>query len=104
MKSFRVISYKPSIQNALAAFSLEIRKRRGLSQEKMAEQLHISTRAYSDIERALYSFSVYSFTFLLLMLDPIEINELIGRLRSKMEYITIELEHEEQVDITAKEG
>ena len=64
-----------------------LRKRRGLTQEKMAEKLRITGRAYSDLERDIYCFSVAALVFLLLMLEEWEIKELLSPLLEEIEKV-----------------
>ena len=60
------------------------RRRRGLTQEEMAERLRITGRAYSDLERGIYCFSAVALVFLLLMLEEHEIKELLSSLREEI--------------------
>ena len=64
-----------------------LRKRRGLTQEEMAEKLRITGRAYSDLERDIYCFSVAALVFLLLMLEEGEIKELLSPLLDEIEKV-----------------
>jgi len=64
-----------------------LRKRRGLTQEEMAEKLRITGRAYSDLERDIYCFSVAALVFLLLMLEEWEIKELLSPLLEEIEKV-----------------
>ena len=64
-----------------------LRKRRGLTQEEMAEKLRITGRAYSDLERDIYCFSVAALVFLLLMLEEGEIKEILSPLREEIEKV-----------------
>ena len=64
-----------------------LRKRRGLTQEEMAEKLRITGRAYSDLERDIYCFSVSALVFLLLMLEEWEIKELLSPLLEEIEKV-----------------
>ena len=64
-----------------------LRKRRGLTQEEMAEKLRITGRAYSDLERGIYCFSVAALVFLLLMLEEGEIKELLSPLLEEIEKV-----------------
>ena len=56
----------------------------------MAEALHITVRAYSNLERNRSCFSVRTFIFLLCQLDDVEIIQLIAELRE----LAKEIEHE----------
>lgn len=46
-----------------------LRQQKSLTQEAMAEQLRISSRAYSDLERGKYAASAPTLLFLFSMLD-----------------------------------
>ena len=46
-----------------------LRQQKALTQEAMAEQLRISSRAYSDLERGRYDASAPTLLFLFSMLD-----------------------------------
>ena len=46
-----------------------LRQQKALAQEAMAEQLRISSRAYSDLERGRYAASAPTLLFLFSMLD-----------------------------------
>ena len=46
-----------------------LRQQKALTQEAMAEQLRISSRAYSDLERGRYAASAPTLLFLFPMLD-----------------------------------
>ena len=46
-----------------------LRQQKALTQEAMAEQLRISSRAYSDLERGRYAASAQTFLFLFSMLE-----------------------------------
>ena len=62
--------YKEIIRLRLSEQAWEIRRKMGWSQERMSEQMRITTRAYGDLERGRYCFSSSSLLFLL---------ELIGK-------------------------
>ena len=76
--------YKAIFKNYFAEYVSALRARKGLTQEEMAEQLHITGRAYSDLERGIYCFSAVALIFLLLMLEESEIKELLAPLRAKI--------------------
>ena len=61
--------YKETLRKFFSEYVSTLRKRRGLTQEEMAEKLRITGRAYSDLERDIYCFSVAALVFLLLMLE-----------------------------------
>lgn len=82
--------YKLSFQLHLGDFAKTLRTRLGLSQEQMAELLHISVRSYSDLERKRCCFSAQSFIFLLFMLSDEEVLRLVAELRRLAEEATHE--------------
>lgn len=49
--------YKSVIRRYLSEYARSLREKRGLTQAEMAERLHITERAYSDLERGVYCFS-----------------------------------------------
>ena len=46
--------YKEILRKFFSEYIDTLRKRRGLTQEQMAEKLRITGRAYSDLERVIY--------------------------------------------------
>lgn len=64
----------------LGEYANEMRKRRGLTQEEIAEELHITFRAYGDLERGKYCFSAKPLLFLLLMMNEEETKNFFERL------------------------
>ena len=64
-------AYKTMAKSFLSDFTTRLRKSRGLTQEEMAEELRITSRAYSDLERGKYCLSATSLIFLLLILDEL---------------------------------
>lgn len=76
--------YKMLVREFLAEYTKALRTGRDLTQEKMAEQLHITSRAYGDLERGRYCFSAITLLFLLLMLEDWEIKELLDRFRKRV--------------------
>lgn len=77
--------YKEILREFFSKYVSTLRKRRGLTQEEMAEKLRITGRAYSDLERGIYCFSAVALVFLLLMLEEGEIKELLSPLREEIE-------------------
>ena len=75
--------YKEALRSFFSGVSA-LRRRRGLTQEEMAERLRITGRAYSDLERGIYCFSAVALVFLLLMLEEHEIKELLSSLREEI--------------------
>ena len=60
----------PSLLAELLSEELSsLRQQKALTQEAMAEQLRISSRAYSDLERGRYAASAPTLLFLFSMLD-----------------------------------
>ena len=78
--------YKEILRKFFSEYVSALRKRRGLTQEQMAEKLRITGRAYSDLERGIYCFSTVALVFLLLMLGG-EIKELLSPLRDEIEKV-----------------
>ena len=56
----------------------------GYTQERMAELLHISTRAYSDLERGKYSASALTMLFFMSELQETETLALLNDFRKVM--------------------
>ena len=71
--------YKPLIRKCLSSYIHTFRKEHTLTQEEMAERLHISSRAYSDLERGKYSLYAATLLFLLLMLNENELKDFLSR-------------------------
>ena len=76
--------YKEILRSFFSVYVSTLRRRRGLTQEEMAEKLRITGRAYSDLERGIYCFSAVALVFLLLMLEEDEIKELLSPLREEI--------------------
>lgn len=83
--------YKELLKHILASYADSLRSSRKLTQEQMAEQLRISNRSYSDLERGIYCFSASSLLFLLLQLDESARSSLLEDFRSAVE----EMENQE---------
>ena len=77
-------SYKMLAKELLAEYSDSFRKRRNLTQDKMAELLHITSRAYGDLERGKYCFSTIALLFLLLMLSDEELKGFLEEFRKRV--------------------
>lgn len=84
-------AYKNLIRKCFSAYISTYRKKQALTQEQMAERLHISSRAYSDLERGKYGLSTATLLFLLLMLDEQEQKSLLDQFRQELRA----LEHKE---------
>ena len=69
--------YKTLTREFLSQYTDALRKRLDLTQEKMAESLRITYRAYGDLERGKYCFSAASLLFLLLLLEDEEVLDLL---------------------------
>ena len=61
--------YPALLSELLSAELSSLRQKMALTQEAMAEQLRISSRAYSDLERGRYAASAPNLMFLFSMLD-----------------------------------
>ena len=83
--------YKILAKEFLAEYTDMLRKLRNLTQEEMAERLHITSRAYGDLERWKYCFSAIALLFLLLMLSDDELNAFLEGFRKRV----YDLEHKE---------
>ena len=83
--------YKMLVREFLAGYTEAFRKTQGLTQDKMAEALHITSRAYGDLERGKYCFSAIALLFLLLMLSDDELKALLEGFRKRAH----DLEHKE---------
>ena len=71
--------YKEILRKFFSEYVSALRKRRGLTQEQMAEKLRITGRAYSDLERGIYCFSAVALVFLLLIAQD---RHIMGRYRN----------------------
>ena len=61
--------YPALLAELLSKELYSLRQQKSLTQEAMAEQLRISSRAYSDLERGRYAASAPTLLFLFSMLD-----------------------------------
>lgn len=78
-------AYKTLTKEMLSAYADTLRRSRRLTQEKMAESLRISSRAYSDLERGKHCFSTITLLFLLLILKEEERKELLDTFQSRVD-------------------
>ena len=62
-----------------------LRHKRNLTQEEMSERLHITSRAYSDLERGCSCCSALALLFFLLMLKSDELEDFLNRLRKQIQ-------------------
>lgn len=76
--------YKIVLKNFLAVFIYSWRGKRKLTQEQMAEFLHITPRAYGDLERGRFCFSANALIFFLLLLEEKELIDFIDKLRDQI--------------------
>lgn len=86
MKQYRALA-----RDFLAEYVNALRKHRNLTQDEMAEQLRITSRAYGDLERGKYCFSAVALLFLLLMLSEEEAVAFLKEFHKRVD----ELEHKE---------
>lgn len=77
-------AYKQLVRAFFSEAAVVVRRRKGMTQEEMAEKMRISCRAYGDLERGKYSFSAIALIFFLLMMDGSEIIELLEAFRKKV--------------------
>ena len=68
--------YREIMKARLSEQARKIRRELGLSQERMSEELRITTRAYGDLERGKYCFSAFALLFLLRLSGKEECREI----------------------------
>jgi DNA-binding transcriptional regulator YiaG len=78
---FAMQEYKDAVREHLSSYVCQLRQRRGLTQEEMAEKLRITARAYGDLERGKFCFSAPALMALLLILKEDEVAELLNDFR-----------------------
>ena len=71
--------YREIIKAHLSKQTRKTRRKLGWSQERMSEQLRITTRAYEDLERGKYCFSTFALLFPLKLMGKEESWELAAR-------------------------
>lgn len=79
--------YKTVTKKYLAAYSDSLRSNRHLTQERMAEMLRISSRAYGDLERGKYCFSCTALLFMMNMLEHEEMDSLLDGFQEQIKQI-----------------
>ncbi|MCD8125692.1 MAG: helix-turn-helix domain-containing protein [Lachnospiraceae bacterium] len=79
------MSYTKFARSFFSAYTKSLRSHRKLTQEEMSEQLHISWRSYSDLERGKSGFSAKSLLFLMLMLNQEEAMALLAEARVQLQ-------------------
>ena len=84
--------YKTMLREFLSAYAEAFREDRHLSQEQMAEKLRITPRAYSNLKRGRFCFSILPLLSLLLLLDSEEFKVFQANLLDEMS--TLEAAHE----------
>ena len=77
--------YPALLSELLSAELSSLRQKMALTQEAMAEQLHISSRAYSDLERGKYATSAPTLMFLFSMLDADAQGTLVRRFMNRVQ-------------------
>ena len=77
--------YKSLLQKQFSLQVKALRQNRGLTQEEMSERLHITSRAYSDLERGCSCCSALVLLFFLLMLKSDELEAFLNRLRQQIQ-------------------
>ena len=77
--------YKLLLREQFSAQIKASRNVRKLTQEEMAEKLHITSRAYSDLERGRSCCSAIALLFFLLMLKSDELEDFLNRLRKQIQ-------------------
>lgn len=73
--------YKESLRQYFSVQAKALRKKRKLTQEEMSEQLHITVRAYGDLERGCSCCSAIALLFFLLMLEPDELAAFLAQMK-----------------------
>lgn len=77
-------SCKQFVKDYLTKSVRSLRLERNMTQEKMAEHLHVTSRAYGDLERGKFCFSATTLIYLLLMLSSEELIKFMAPLRKKL--------------------
>ncbi len=71
-----------------------LRQQKALTQEAMAEQLRISSRAYSDLERGRYAASAPTLLFLFSMLEADAQGALVQQFMNVFKHWRGQMQHE----------
>lgn len=79
-------SYKSLLRNLFSAQIKEFRNAKKLTQEEMSERLHITSRAYSDLERGCSCCSAIALLFFLLMLESDELSDFLNKIRKRSRF------------------
>ena len=83
--------YKMLVREFLSEYTCTLRNNLRLTQDEMAEQLRITSRAYGDLERGKYCFAAVTLLFLLLMLSDEDLKIFLEGFRKK----AYDFEHKE---------
>ena len=75
--------YKVLLQKQFSLQVKALRHKRNLTQEEMSERLHITSRAYSDLERGCSCCSALALLFFLLMLETDELKGFLAQMRKQ---------------------
>ena len=79
--------YPALLAELLSAELSSLRQKMALTQEAMAEQLRISSRAYSDLERGRYAASAQTLMFLFSMLDAEAQSDLVRQFMKRVQVL-----------------
>ena len=77
--------YPALLAELLSKELYSLRQQKSLTQEAMAEQLRISSRAYSDLERGKYTASAPTLMFLFSMLDAEAQGDLVRQFMDRVQ-------------------
>lgn len=73
---------KAAIKKTISEFLQELTNERGISQEAMAEHLHISSRTYGDLERGKYLMSLLVWFNLIFYLEQEDTARLVSSIQA----------------------
>ena len=79
--------YPALLAELLSKELYSLRQQKSLTQEAMAEQLRISSRAYSDLERGKYADSAPTLLFLFSMLEADAQGALVRRFMNRVQVL-----------------
>ena len=86
--------YPALLAELLSKELYSLRQQKSLTQEAMAEQLRISSRAYSDLERGKYAASAPTLLFLFSMLEADAQRVLIQQFMNRFKHWRGQMLHE----------
>jgi len=78
--------YAALTRKYLSQYTHALRAKLNLTQEKMAEALRITYRAYGNLERGKSCFSAASLLFLLLLLEDAEVLEFLKEFKQRVHH------------------